>query len=81
MRSISSCKYVLEFSPSQKALHIQRLSDAVEANSRLFKRCPTLMPDFLPLFIGTRSQCERMAKIAEMNLHMEQKLFQQQVVH
>lgn len=51
-------KYVVEYSQSQGAFHIQPLAAAVNANLRRFDRFPHQMFDWVPLFIGSRAACE-----------------------
>ena len=50
--------YVLEYSQSQKAFHIQSLQEAIESNSRRFWHKPTEMFDWTVIHIGTQRQCE-----------------------
>jgi hypothetical protein len=63
--------WVLEYSNEQKVLHIQPLSQAIRANQRMFVHQSNYMPDFLPIFIGSKRACERMARIAEANIRID----------
>jgi hypothetical protein len=53
--------FVLEWSPSQKAFHIQLLDVALEANRRRFSEKPEGAYDWVPLYIGTYKACEIVA--------------------
>jgi hypothetical protein len=64
-------KFVVEFSPSQKAFHIQPLLDAVEANQRRFWHKPLDMFDWVPVFVGSRKQCELIVVQSERRLERE----------
>lgn len=61
-------QWVLEYSPSQKAFHIQLLRDAAEANQRRFWHKPTQMLDWTVIYIGTQRQCELMLVQCERRL-------------
>jgi hypothetical protein len=65
--------WVLEYSASQGAFHIQRVEAAIEANRRRFIAHPRNTLDWIPIFVGARAACERMAKLAERNLLMEER--------
>lgn len=58
--SLRRLSYVVEYSPSQKAFHIQRLDNALGSNQRRFRQKGLEMYDWVPLFIGTRKQCDLM---------------------
>ncbi len=61
-------KFVVEFSASQQAFHIQPLADAVKANSRRFWDKPHDMFDWVPVFVGTERQCEIIVVQSERRL-------------
>lgn len=65
-------EYVVEYSPSQKAFHIQSLSDAVNANQRRFWNKPLDMFDWIPVYVGTKRQCELIVVQSERRLAKEQ---------
>lgn len=54
--------YVLEYSPTQQAFHIQLLVDAVESNRRRFQFKPWDMYDWVPLFVGSQDACQMVAE-------------------
>lgn len=64
--------FVVEYSQSQKAFHVQELGSAVEANARRFWNKPNEMFDWIPVFVGTRSQCEIMVNQSEKRLQREE---------
>ncbi|MEY4700295.1 MAG: hypothetical protein RL326_482 [Pseudomonadota bacterium] len=65
-------RFVVEFSQSQKAFHIQELSSAVSANARRFWHKPNDMFDWVVLFVGTQRQCEIMVSQSEKRLQREE---------
>lgn len=67
-------KYVLEWSASQRAFHIQPLEDSLEANRRRFSQRPVCPYDWVPMFIGSYDACEVVAR------HNEKKLDRMQTV-
>lgn len=73
--------WVLEYSASQAAFHIQKVESAIEANRRRFIDHPRNTLDWIPIFVGSRSACERMAKLAERNLLIEERLCSQTRTH
>ncbi len=73
--------WVLEYSASQAAFHIQRVEAAIEANRRRFINQPKNTLDWIPIFVGSRSACERMAKLAERNILMEERTWNQTRMH
>lgn len=64
--------FVVEYSQSQKAFHIQSLVSAIEANARRFWHRPTEMFDWIVVFQGTRRQCEIMVDQSEKRLQREE---------
>jgi hypothetical protein len=64
-------QYVVEYSMSQKSFHIQSLDDSIAANSRRFWHKPSAMFDWVPIFVGTRRQCELMITQSERRLARE----------
>jgi hypothetical protein len=64
--------YVVEYSSSQKSFHIQPLQDAVNANQRRFFHKPSAMFDWVPVYVGTRRQCELIVVQSERRLAKEQ---------
>lgn len=64
--------WVVEFSQSQEAFHIQGLDSAVSANARRFWSKPNDMFDWVPVFVGTRRQCEIMVNQSEKRLQREE---------
>ena len=64
--------WVVEFSQSQKAFHIQELASAVSANARRFWNKPNDMFDWVVVFVGTRRQCEIMVDQSEKRLQREE---------
>ena len=54
--------FVVEYSPSQEAFHIQTLDNALGANQRRFRQKGLEMFDWIPLFIGTQKQCDAMIR-------------------
>lgn len=65
-------EFVVEYSQSQKAFHIQELRCAVGANARRFWNKPCEMFDWIPLFVGTRRQCELMVRQQQKRLEREE---------
>lgn len=67
--------YVVEYSSSQKSFHIQPVEDAVSANQRRFYHKPQDMFDWVPIYIGTRRQCELIVSQSERRLarHAEER--------
>lgn len=65
-------RYVVEYSQSQKAFHIQPMTDAVEANARRFWHRPNEMFDWVPVYVGTRRQCELMVVQSEQRIRKEE---------
>lgn len=63
--------YVVEYSSSQKSFHIQPLKDAVNANQRRFWHKPRDMFDWVPVYVGTRRQCELIVSQGERRLARE----------
>lgn len=64
--------FVVEYSQSQKAFHIQELRAAIGANARRFWHRPSEMFDWIPVYVGTRRQCEIMVKQQERRLEREE---------
>lgn len=64
--------WVVEWSQSQQSFHIQRLAEAVTANSRRFWHRPLDMFDWVPVYVGTRSQCEIIVAQSERRVEREQ---------
>ena len=64
--------YVVEYSQSQRAYHIQPLKAAVNANLRRFERFPLEMFDWVPLFVGTRRACEIAVQQFEKRARLEE---------
>lgn len=64
--------FVVEFSQSQKAFHIQELDAAVGANARRFWHKPNEMFDWVPVYVGTRKQCEIMVAQSDKRLQREE---------
>jgi len=64
-------QFVVEYSMSQKSFHIQELESAVEANARRFWHKPSSMFDWVPVFVGTRRQCELIVSQSERRLARE----------
>jgi len=69
-------EWVVEFSQSQNAFHIQELESAVTANARRFWNKPHDMFDWIPVFVGTRRQCEIMVNQSEKRLQREEEQVQ-----
>ena len=65
-------RFVVEFSASQKAFHIQALADAIEANSRWFWNKPNEMFDWVPVFVGSERQRELIVVQSERRLQREE---------
>lgn len=63
--------WVLEYSPTQKAFHIQRLVDAVDSNQRRFWHRPQQMFDWTVIYTGTQRQCELMLVQSERRIAKE----------
>lgn len=63
--------FVVEYSSSQKSFHIQALEDAVNANQRRFWHRPNSMFDWVPIYVGTRRQCELIISQSERRLARE----------
>jgi hypothetical protein len=61
-------QWVLEYSPSQLAFHIQLLDDAVRSNQRRFFNKPLELFDWQIVFVGSHRQCELMLVQAETRL-------------
>lgn len=54
-------RYVLEWSHRSGNLHVQPLSRLLSANRRAYAMdAPT--PDYVPLYVGTRAECEQAAE-------------------
>lgn len=64
-------QYVVEYSASQRSFHIQPLRDAINANSRRFWSKPNDMFDWVPVFVGSRRQCELIVSQSERRLARE----------
>ena len=64
--------WVVEWSQSQQSFHIQRMSEAVTANSRRFWQRPLDMFDWVPVYVGTRRQCEIIVAQSERRVEREQ---------
>ena len=64
--------FVVEYSQSQRAFHIQPLSAAIEANCRRFWQRPTEMFDWIVVYKGTRRQCEIIVNQSEKRLQREE---------
>lgn len=60
--------YVVEYSSSQRSFHIQLLTEAVTANQRRFWHKPRDMFDWIPVYVGTRRQCELIVSQSERRL-------------
>lgn len=73
--------WVLEYSASQGAFHIQKVTAAIEANRRRFINHPRNTLDWIPIFVGSRAACERMARLAERNLLMEERTWKPTLTH
>lgn len=55
-------RFVLEWSASQRAFHIQELESALEANRRRFSQRLSCLYDWVPMYIGTYEECEAVAE-------------------
>jgi len=66
--------FVLEWSVSQNAFHIQLLEMALEANQRRFSDKPDDMFDWVPLYVGTYRECEIVARHNEYKLNRKERI-------
>lgn len=64
--------YVVEYSQSQKAYHIQPLKTALTANLRRYNHSPLSMFDWVPLFVGSRRACEMAVVELEKRIKIEE---------
>ena len=60
--------FVLEWSASQQAFHIQLLDAALGANQRRFVSRPDNSFEWIPLFVGSYRECEAVARANEQKL-------------
>lgn len=68
MKKKQEVLFVLEWSGSQQAFHIQALETALESNRRRWKSKPNESFDWVPLFIGSYRECELVARHNELRL-------------
>ena len=57
--------WVVEFSASQAAFHIELAVEAMQNNRRRFLENPHDVHDWIPLHIGTKASCERVALMGQ----------------
>jgi hypothetical protein len=62
----------IEYSVSQRSFHIARIGEGVSTNAKRFFDRPLSMGDWVPVFVGTRDQCETMVLQLERRLEREE---------